>query len=175
MSGIQIAIKLDNVELETALDRAIAGGEDMRQPMGEIAEEWLDNARQRFAEERDPLGVPWKKRRVAEFNPSLAAADASRKVLHLTGAMERAMVPDFGSDFAQVGVLPSGGPGKYARTHNEGGEIVPKTGKALSFGGRLVSRVVMPKRQYLGDGPKEQQAVTEILGDWLRGLFGATS
>lgn len=173
MSGIQIAIALDDAELEAALDRAIDGGEDLRQPMGEIAEEWLDHARNRFAEERDPLGVPWKKRRVSEFDASLADVDASRKVLHLTGALERAMIPDFGSDFAQVGVLPSGGPGKYARIHNEGGEIVPKNKKALSFGGRLVSRVVMPKRQFLGFGPAEQQTVEDVMGNWLRRLFGA--
>lgn len=172
MTGIGITITIASADLEAALDRAIAGGEDMRQPMGEIAEEWLDHAHVRFAEERDPLGVPWKKRRVAEFDASLADADASRKVLHLTGALERAMVPDFGSDFAQVGVLPSGGPGKYGRIHNEGGEILPKNGKALSFGGRLISRVIMPKRQFLGDGPKEQQTVADVMGDWLRGLFG---
>lgn len=174
MSGIEITIELDSAELEAALVRAIEAGRDMRQPMGEISEEWLALARQRFADEKDPWGVPWAKR-WGETGKE-ANGDASRKVLHLTGALERAIVPDFGSDFAQVGVLPSGGPGKYAAVHNFGGVIRPKEKKALSFGGRVVAQVVMPKRQYLGIGPDEQATVEDVLGDWLRGLFaGDTS
>jgi phage virion morphogenesis protein len=170
MSGISVTIELDSAELEAALDRAIAAGTNMRQPMGEISEEWLDSARQRFADEADPWGVPWAKRWGETGKDE--NGDAGRKVLHLTGALENALAPDFGNDFAQVGVLPSGGPGRYARIHNEGGVIKPKHKKALSFGGRVVSQIVMPKRQYLGFGPKEQAAAEDVLGDWLRGLFG---
>lgn len=170
MSGIEVTIALDSAELEATLDRAIEGGDDLRQPMGEIADEWHDLVLQRFAEERDPLGVPWKRRRVEP-----GAEDSPHKILKLTGALEQAVVPEFGSDFAQLGVEPSGGPGKYARIHNEGGEIVPKNGKALSFGGRLVSKVVMPKRQFLGFGPAEQQTVEDVMGNWLRRLFGVSA
>lgn len=166
MTGIQITIELDSADLDAALDRAIAGGEDLRQPMGKIAEEWLGHVRKRFAEERDPLGVPWKKRRVEP-----GEEDAPHKLLQLTGALEGGIAPEFGSDFAQLGVLPSGGPGKYARIHNEGGTIRPKEKKALSFGGRIVSQVVMPKRQFLGFGQAEQTTVEEVMGDFLRGLF----
>lgn len=44
----------------------------------------------------------------------------------------------------------------YARIHNDGGEIRPKTKKALSFPGRsrkdqrVQGKVTMPQRQYLG-------------------------
>lgn len=165
MAGINISIELNDAALESVLNRAVRQGTDMRQPMGEIADEWMDLARHRFADERDPLGVPWAKRR--------DDSDPGRKVLHLTGALERSIVPDFGADFAQIGVLPSGGPGKYARIHNEGGVIVPRFKKALSFGGRIVSRVVMPKRQFLGFGEGERRSVVEIMGDFLRGLFGS--
>jgi hypothetical protein len=34
--------------------------------------------------------------------------------------------------------------------------IRPKEKAALSFGGRIVAQVVMPKRQFLGFGPAEQ-------------------
>lgn len=166
-SGISFTIELDDKELESALQRAVAAAQDMRQPMGEIAEEWVDHVRERFAEERDPLGVPWAKRR--------DNVDPERKVLHLTGALERAVVPDFGSDYAQVGVLPSGGPGVYARIHNDGGEIVPKHKKALSFGGRIVSKVVMPRRRFVGFGPKEQQTAEDVLGDYFRAAFGGAA
>lgn len=161
--GFTFTIELDDHELESALERAVAAGQNMRQPMGEIATDWHDLVKERFAEQRDPLGVPWAKRR--------ENVDPERPVLHLTGALERAVVPDFGADYAQVGVLPSGGPGVYARIHNDGGEIVPKHKKALSFGGRLVSKVVMPRRRFVGFGPKEQEAAEDILGDYFRRAF----
>lgn len=164
MPGLDVTIELDDAELERRLAQAIASGSRLRVPMGEIAEEWMVAVHDRFDQERDPLGVPWQKRRGDE--------DSARKVLHLTGDMERAVVPEFGDDFAQIGVLKSGGAGRYARIHNEGGTIVPKTGKALSFGGRLVAKVVMPKRQFVGFGERERSAVVEIMGDFLRGLFG---
>ena len=165
--GFTFTIELDDQELDAALTRAIDAAQDMRQPMGEIAEEWVEHVRDRFAEERDPLGVPWAKR--------YGNVDPERKVLHLTGALERAVVPDFGADYAQVGVLPSGGPGVYARIHNDGGEIVPKHKKALSFGGRLVSRVVMPKREFVGFGPKEQETAEDVLGAYFGRAFGGAA
>lgn len=57
--------------------------------------------------------------------------------------------------------------------HQEGGEITPKRGKALSFGGRLFARVVMPARQYLGFGPRERAETETILTDHLIHLFAA--
>ncbi|QCI93264.1 phage virion morphogenesis protein [Novosphingobium sp. EMRT-2] len=167
MSGVEITITLASAEIEAALDRAIAGGADMRQPMGEIASEWLGLVHDRFDEERDPLGVPWAKRH--------GNADPDRKLLHLTGDLRLAAREDAGPDYAQVGVLPSGGPGVYARIHNEGGEIRPKHKKALKFGATVVSRVVMPKRQFIGFGPKENEVAEDVLGDWLRGLFAGSA
>jgi phage virion morphogenesis protein len=174
MAGIEITIELDSAELEAALNRAIEAGSDMRQPMGEISEEWLALARQRFADEKDPWGVPWAKRWGETGKDE--NGDPSRKVLHLSGDLERAVQPNSGDDFAEVGVNISGGPGKYAAIHNFGGVIKPKAGKkALSFGGRVVSQVVMPKRQYLGFGPDEQATVEDVMGDWLRGLFAGAA
>lgn len=167
MSGIGYTIELDSAELDAMIARAINEARDMRRPMGEIAGEWLDHVHERFDQEKDPLGVPWAKRR--------DNVDPERKVLHLTGALETQIVPDFGSDYAQVGLLPSGGPGKYGRIHNEGGVIRPKEKAALSFGGRVVAQVVMPKRQFLGFGPAEQETVEDVMGNWLRGLFGAST
>lgn len=171
MSGIQITIELDSADLDAALDRSIAGGEDLSLPMAQVAEEWLDHVRQRFAEERDPLGLPWKERRV-----EAGEQDEPRKILHLTGDLERFVRPESGKDFAQVGVEKTGGPGKYARIHNEGGVIRPKAKKALKFkqtgyGERIIGKVVMPKRQFLGFGQAEQTTVEEVMGDFLRGLF----
>lgn len=167
MNGIGYTIELDSAELDAMIARAINEAHDMRRPMGEIAGEWLDHVHERFDQEKDPQGVPWAKRH--------DNVDPDRKVLHLTGALENQIVPDFGSDYAQVGLLPSGGPGKYGRIHNEGGVIRPKEKAALSFGGRVVAQVVMPKRQFLGFGPAEQETVEDVMGNWLRGLFGVSA
>lgn len=173
-AGFDLSISLDDASLDALLSRAVKEGAEMRRPMGEVAEEWMDHVRDRFAQERDPFHVPWMKRRIDPAAP-INVKDASRKVLHLTGALERAVVPEFGSDFAQVGVLKTAGPARYARIHNEGGTIVPKRGAALSFGGRLVAKVVMPKRQYVGFGPDERRSVIEVMTDFVRGLFGGAS
>lgn len=165
MSGIDITITLDSAELDAALSRAIAGGEDMRAPLFSIAGEWKRLVDDRFDAQENPLGVPWAKRR--------DNADPGRKVLYLSGALREQVIPDAGADFAQIGVEATAGPAKYARIHNVGGVIVPKNGKALSFGGRFVSKVVMPQRQFLGFGPKEQEVVEDVLGDWVRGLFSS--
>jgi phage gpG-like protein len=172
-AGFDITVKLDDAALDATLSRAVKEGADLRHPMGEIAEEWMDHVRDRFAQERDPFGVPWKKRRL-DPNAPIDVKDASRKVLHLEGDLERAVVPDFGSDFAQVGVIKTAGPAKYARIHNEGGTIKAKNGRALSFGGRLVAQVVMPKRQFVGFGPAERQTVVEVMTDFVRDMFGAS-
>jgi len=173
-AGFDLTVNLDDAELDAVLSRAIKDGADMRRPMGEIAEEWLEHVRERFQQERDPMGVPWKKRRI-DPNAPINVKDASRKVLHLSGDLERAVVPEFGSDFAQVGVLKTAGPARYARIHNEGGTIVPRMAKALSFGGRMVAKVVMPKRTYIDFGDAERRSVVEILTDFARGLFGKSA
>lgn len=162
--GIDIAIELDDAALDAALSRAIEQGADLRQPMGEIAGEWMDHVRDRFANERDPFGAPWVKRR--------DNVDPERPLLQLDRHLLNAIVPDFGPDFAQVGVLQTAGPAKYARIHNEGGTIKPRVKKALSFGGRLVAQVVMPKRQFVGFGPEEERSVVEVMTDFARNLFG---
>ncbi len=163
MTGIDVTIGLDDAALDAALSNAIAQGVDMRRPMGEIAGEWMDHVRDRFAQERDPFGVPWAKRR--------DDADPERPLLQLDRHLLNAIVPDFGSDYAQVGVLQTAGPAKYARIHNEGGTIRPRHKAALSFGGRIVAQVVMPKRQYVGFGPEEERTVVEIMTDFASGLF----
>lgn len=162
--GFDMRVDLDDAALQAGLSRAALSGANMRQPMGEIAEAWMGHVRERFAQERDPLGVPWAKRR--------DNVDPERKLLHLHGDLQRAVIPEFGSDFAQVGVLKTAGPARYARIHNEGGTILPKRGKALAFGGRIVSKVVMPRRQYVGFGPDERQSVVDILSRWASALFG---
>lgn len=166
MSALDIKIALDDRALAEGLDRAIAAGTNLRKPMGEISEGWMGLIHDRFEQERDPLGVPWAKRRVEP-----GEADKPHKLLQLSRLLHNAIRPDFGDTFASVGVEATAGPAKYARIHNEGGTILPRAKKALSFAGRIVSQVVMPKRQYIGFEQGERAVVNDVLGDFLRGLF----
>ncbi|WP_370175480.1 hypothetical protein [Sphingobium abikonense] len=57
----------------------------MRQPMGEIAGEWMDHVRDRFAHERDPFGAPWvscgcPRRRWSNSNPRRRAQPTPRGI-----------------------------------------------------------------------------------------------
>lgn len=166
--GIAVTIALDDKALDAALDRAIRASADLTAPMTEVAAEWVMLVHDRFEAEIDPLGVPWAKRRVTDGED-----DDGHKILQQMGYLRNAVKPDAGRDFAQVGVDRSAAPAAYARIHNEGGTIRPKTARALAFGGRFVSQVVMPRRQYIGFGPKEQDSVQAVMGAFLRGLFAA--
>ncbi len=164
--GFDVTIDLQDEALNSALSRAISAGEDMTQPMADIADDWMSHIRARFDQEQDPMGMPWTKRRNDD------GQDDGHPLLQKSRALFNQIVPEFGRDFATVGVLRTGGPARYARIHNEGGTIEPRKAGALSFGGRIVSKVVMPRRQYIGFGPAENASVVDVMTDWLARLFG---
>lgn len=156
MSTIDIRIELDDT-LTPALHRAVLAGTNMTPAMAEISEVLVEGAQGRFDTQIGPDGVPWKKSQRA-----IESGD-NPPTLTLTGQLKRQIVPDYGRDFAAAGVVRSAGPGKYARIHQLGGTIRPRKGKALSFGGRLFAKVVMPARPYLGFGEGERTETIAIL------------
>lgn len=62
----------------------------------------------------------------------------------------------------------------YARIHQEGGKIEPKSAKTLAFmaGGQLVfaKSVTMPARTYIGLSSDNRQEIVEAAEDWLSRL-----
>lgn len=169
MPGIEITIQLDSAELERALDRAIAGGSNLSQPMRQIAAEFLMATHERFDEERDPLGIPWKQ--------SQRAKRDGGKTLWDTGELFSNIIADSGEDYALVGVARNAGLARakssvkdYAAIHQFGGTITRRNKKA-GFGAATVSQIVMPARPYLGFGDVEQERTTDILGNFFRDLF----
>lgn len=168
MSGLDIRIELEET-VTRRLDKAASLGSDLTQPMAEIAEVLVEGAQQRFETRIGPDGVPWKRsRRAIESNDE-------PPTLTLTGQLKRQIVPEYGRDFAMAGVVKTAGPGKYARIHQLGGTIVPRVKKALAFGGRLLSKVVMPARPYLGFGAHEREHVPAILQRHLKAIFGESA
>ncbi len=154
MSGLVIDINTVDA-LAPTLRRLREAASDLSRPMAEASEVMFEGTLDRFQDERDPLGLPWKK--------SAAAMEESRKTLQDSGDLYNAIERQSGEDYASVGVYGTGGPAIYGRIHQFGGTIRPKTGKALNtpFGYR--ASVTMPRRAYLGFSDDDILAIDRIL------------
>lgn len=151
--------------LAPTLRRLRAAASDLSAPMAESSEVMLEGTLGRFHEERDPLGVPWKK--------SAAAIEEGRKTLQDSGDLFNAVDRMSGEDFASVGVYGTGGPAIYGKIHQFGGTIRPKKAKALNtpFGYR--ASVTMPRRAYLGFSDDDIMAIDRILVGHLLSAMNA--
>lgn len=139
MVDIAITIRED---VTAAMNRMAASGADMTTPMKDIAGHLADTTRERFETETDPTGKKWK--------PSQRVIEHGGKTLTLSGDLSNSITEDWGKDFAAAGPERSGGAGVYALIHQTGGVIRPREKKALSFGGRIVAKVIIPARPYVG-------------------------
>ena len=165
MSGF-LTIKLEK-RLSEQLARAKREAVNLTTAMDRISELMLENVNRRFANEVGVSGVPWKRSR--------RAIEDGGKTLRDKGFLQRSIDRRSGPDFAEVGVEGGGPQVTYAAIHQFGGTITPKNKKALSFGGRLVSKVVMPARPYLGFDPEEREDIEAILSRHLRSAFEETA
>lgn len=180
MSGFEIEITIRE-DVTAALRRLIDAGTDMTPAMKDIAGHLADETRERFETGRGPDGKPWKpSRRVLGLDGSkkgYGPHQASGKTLVLSGDLVGSIREDWTADSAAAGPEASGGAAVYALIHQTGGEIRAKGGGALSFGGMLLSRVVIPKREYLGftdaDADYSVAVLTEHLDKAMAG--GATA
>lgn len=141
MDGVTLDIAIRE-DVTVALGRLAEMGEDMTPVMKDIAGHLADTTRERFETEADPTGRKWI--------PSRRVVEHGGKTLTLTGDLGNSITEDWGPDFAAAGPERSGGAGVYALIHQTGGEIRPREKKALSFGGRIVARVIIPARPYVG-------------------------
>jgi phage virion morphogenesis protein len=169
-SAAPIAMELSfDDQLGAALNRAIDGMEDLSPVMRQISNMMALETLDRFDNEHDPLGVPWKK--------SQRAIEKGGKTLYEKGALRDNIKDDVGPTHAAIGVDRVAGNigrrpvGDYAAIHQFGGTIRPKHKKALSFSGRIVAQVVMPRRAYLGFGETEKREIPQMLGAYLSKLF----
>ena len=155
---IEIGFQIDG-SADEALDRLAAAAVDLTPAMGDIDGHLADETRERFETGRGPDGVPWK--------PSRRVQEQGGKTLVDTGDLLASIREDWGPDYAAAGPEASGGAAVYAAIHQFGGTIVPRTAGALSFGGRIVSRVVIPARPYLGFTEADADYVVQAIGDHL--------
>lgn len=145
------------------LSALIAAGSDLTPEMAEISEAMLDHTHDRFAHEYGPDGVPWE--------PSRRVIEEGGRTLYQRGDLFNALDRDSGADFAQVGVIATGGPAVYARVHQEGATIKPKPGsgkRALRtpFGPRRSVRI--PARPFLGIELRDRTVAEQVILDRLQ-------
>lgn len=158
MSGV--ALELKDYGLEDALLRvnriAEAPMDQLAEGIGRLVQE---QTRRRITDEKTaPDGSRWKGNAVGT------------SVLFASGALARSI--DYVASRASVMI---GSALVYARIHQEGGVIKPKSAKALAFkiGNmfRMVQSVTMPRRQYLGLSADNQNEIVDAAEDWLGRLL----
>ncbi|HEU4958967.1 MAG TPA: phage virion morphogenesis protein [Sphingomonas sp.] len=171
--GFAIEIEIRD-DVTAALDRAIAAAIDLTPAMKDIAGELADTTRERFETQESPAGVPWK--------PSRRAEEEGGRTLTLHGHLVDSIREDWGPDHAAAGPEASGPAAVYAAIHQFGGTIRPRprgfrpgarAKKALSFGGRVVAKVVIPARPYLGFNDENADYAVDTLTAHMAHAFAA--
>jgi phage gpG-like protein len=158
------------VSLQTIIDaRGLAGPDAILgrlQPLGEAALlEGLgrliqEQTRRRLEDEKtSPAGAAWK--------PNWAGTS----ILYASGALSRSI------DYLVQGYQLIVGSGLvYARIHQEGGVIEPKTAEALAFriAGQFVTaaKVTMPARPYVGVSSENRGEIVDAAVRFIRGRLG---
>lgn len=118
------------------------------------------STQEHFMDERAPDGTAWK--------PSARAAATGGKTLRDSNLLFQSMTYSATADAAEWGTNRI-----YAGIHQFGGEIVPKTKKALKFavhGGKfvVVRKVTIPARPFLGVSEEEGRRIEDIAADFIK-------
>lgn len=149
--------------LDAALGQAAQKLGNTQALMESIGDALVSGTLKRFDAEEDPQGRKWE--------PSGRAAEEGGQTLtnigRLRDSIDRVATPDkvmVGSNLA------------YARIHQEGGTITPKTAKKLVFTGRggkkvAVDKVTIPARPYLGVSEDDMDDVKAAMTNFLAGAF----
>lgn len=149
--------------LDAALGQAAQKLGNTQALMESIGDALVSGTLKRFDAEEDPQGRKWE--------PSGRASEEGGQTLtnigRLRDSIDRVATPDkvmVGSNLA------------YARIHQEGGTITPKTAKKLVFTGRggkkvAVDKVTIPARPYLGVSEDDMDDVKAAMTKFLAGAF----
>lgn len=167
MSGVQIHFDASELaRLSPLVADMIRRGDDTRPMMEAIGAVNENAARERIESTNvSPSGQAWK--------PSLRVRENGGKTLMLKHHLADSLTSE-----ATATEVATGSNLPYARIHQLGGTIVPKTQKALKFrlpsGGFVtVKKVTIPQREYLGPSADDLAAWADIVEDhFLAGLPG---
>lgn len=155
------AITIEDNAVVDALDRLYAAAGNLAPALKNIGEYETRVTRQRFIDEKDSDGIAWK-----DLNPLYAQTKKGPGKLRGPSfpAGLSNILYQVASDNVEIGSNEV-----YARIHNEGGTIVPKSAAALVFsmGGQTfkVKSVTIPRRQFLGFSQADIEEIRDIIED----------
>lgn len=150
--GVRIRVEADTISPALARLRALAG--DLTPVMDEIGDQLVANVLERFRRGVGPDGQAWPRSGRAEEEGGQTLVDAGR--------LRDSIVSEAGPSSVTVGTNVL-----YARIHQLGGTIRPKTADRLRFrlaGGQFVAvhSVTLPARPYLGIGAEDRTDIESI-------------
>lgn len=175
MAGGQIKVAFQGDSIAAGLRALARVGHEPAGMMRAIGDALVGTTHRRFESGRDPEGKPW-----APWSRGYAAITQSRSILR--GRSGNAGLMGSVTFKVEAGAVRVGSNKVYAAIHQFGGDIVPKTKKALFFfmggaGGVVfgihAKKVTIPARPYLGFGPADRTAVREIVHTELRQALAA--
>lgn len=173
----KLAITIDDAAVQAAFRRFTEFGQDASPMFAEISEHLLESTQKRFATSTGPDGTPWVKLKDG----------SGRRPLVKSGTMRDQIFPSHGKNYAEINATAM-----QALWHQEGTDpyvILPKKGKALSFGApmsvfsgpskgkvvgsttvRKVNHPGLPARPFIGLSNDDRQAIGDIATAYLEDL-----
>ena len=150
--GVRIRVEADTISPALARLRALAG--DLTPVLDEIGDQLVDNVLERFRRGVGPDGQAWPVSQRAEEEGGQTLVDSGR--------LRESIVSEAGPSSVTVGTNVL-----YARIHQLGGTIRPKTADRLRFrlaDGQFVAvdSVTLPARPYLGIGAEDASDIENI-------------
>lgn len=155
MAGVQLQLTADSEGLRRALAALVAAGVDLREPMDEIGAALLTSTQQRFLDEETPAGEAWPelapgtKERPGPGGRPRGGDHMLRVKGHLFGSL---------TYLADRTAVQLGSVRVYAALHQLGGTDDMPRGPAD-----------VPAREFLGLSREDEEEITNILSDHLRG------
>jgi phage virion morphogenesis protein len=162
MAGASMDFSFDDSEALAMFARLRERGRSPRPVLNEIGSVLEQSARDRFKSERGPDGIPlapiseeWRKEK--------ARRGFASGILKMRGDLLNSVRANSATDEGVEVVATI----NYAAIHQFGGEIRPRRKKALKVRDRLLSKVTIPARPFLGISTEDRGEILDAVRDFL--------
>lgn len=163
MTGFALTLDWEDADVQRLCKAVIGRVDDMGPAMADFSEYMINETMERFDLEQAPDGSGWQKLSDATIEMRSEAGTWPGKKLQVDGILRNSIQGGYdaaGVELASTNV-------EHAAIQNFGGTIKPKSGKALAFGGTVVSQVEIPQRQFLGFGGPDLDYFNESVTGWV--------
>lgn len=152
MAGVRYSVRVNDAEVQEALNQLIKRGTDLTPAMANIGEELLISHDQRFRDQKSPDGIPWAP--LSEATKSLKSKNVDT-ILVLNHVLSGTLNYQASSDN-----LLFGSPLEYAATHQFGRSTSPNS---------MIPNKEIPARPFLGVDESDRDMILDTLSDYLMG------